>query len=420
VLVRLKKGELTIERKVKNRNRLILTFAVFAAFAVFGFTDGARGPAIPRIQAELGVTELQLGLLLAVSSAGYLSACYYTAAIAKKTGVKACLVAALLLLTASGALICFSSDFTRLVISFFVLNSAYGVLEISLGVIAATLFTKRTGTMLNLAHFFYGAGAVVSPLVTTGLMAARFGSNVLGWRYAYLVIFSFALLPLIPTVIGRLGRQAPDEKKSGYLAFLKQKAGLMTIMIMAFGLTCENGSSAWLVNYLEKACGYTGEQAALRLTLFYVCFTLARLLLGPVTDKFGLINSLAAAAAFSGAAIVAGVLCGRAGSVLLVLSGAGIALIFPTVMAVIAKLFLKEIDRAVTVVMTVTGTIMIPASLLTGMIIQRTREFFSHEGTSGVMKAYSAGYLFIGLCCLGAFVFALLLRREQKKLGRLV
>ena len=405
----------------RGRSYIIIAITIYAAYAVFGFSDSARGPAIPRIQEEFGLTELQLGILMTVNAIGYLIACSYTAVLAKKIGMKTCLIIALAVAAASGALICFSPSFMMLVLAFFVLNLGFGMMEISLGVIAATTFTKNTGTMLNLAHFFYGAGAVFSPVVSTSLMAVRFGGRILGWRYMYLIVLSFALIPVIPAMIGRLKKQDYDKKKTGYPALLKKTALWLTIMIFALSVTCEVGIVAWLVNFLEKAYSYTNERAALYLTLFFICFTLARLVIGPITDKIGFINSLTIMSAFAGIMITAGVLGGEAWAPLLFIAGIGIAPIFPTMMAVTAKLFSDEIDLAMTAITTIMGIIMVPANLLVGSIIHQTRPVLtSIYGEDGVRLAYSAGYLFLGLCCFGAFVFIMLLRRKQKKAGQLV
>jgi len=192
-------------------------------------------------------------------------------------------------------------------------------------------------------------------------------------------------------------------------------------MILALGVSCEVGTVAWLVNFLEKAHSFTGEKAALQLTLFFVCFTLTRLMIGPVTDRIGCINAVIIMSAFAGVVITAGVLFGEAGTFLLVIAGVGVAPIFPTMMAVTAKLFSDEIDLAMTAITTVMGIIMMPTNLLVGAIIARTRPVFTDlYGEAGVRLAYSAGYLCLGLFCFGAFVFALLLRRKQKKAGQLV
>jgi len=405
----------------RNRNFILFTIAVFASLTILGLTDNIRGTALPRIQEEFFLTELHLGLLLAANSTGYLTACAFTAALAKRIGMKACLIAGLVIVALAGICVCFSPGFAVLVLGFFILNIGFGMLDISTGVIAATIFTKRTGMMMNLAHFFYGAGATLSPVVSTGLMAARFGGLLLGWRYTYLLILSFALVPAIPTLIGRLKKQERDGKTGGYAELLKKPALWLLTVLLAFELVAESGTVAWLVLFLEKAHSFSGERAALRLTLFFICFTVSRLILCPFIDRIGLLRTLIIAPSFAGAMIIIGVLAGAQWTPLLYIAGIGVAPMFPTVMAVIAKLFPGQIDRAMTFVLTAIGIIVVPANFLIGGLINWARLVLTEtHGEAGVGMAYSAGYLFLGLCCFAAFVFAVVLRARQKKAGIVV
>jgi len=409
------------ESSGKNRNRILLTVAIFATFFIYGFYETMKGPALPRIQMDFSVTEFQLGLLLATNSLGYLIACSYTASLARRISTKACLVLSLLIITVSGVFICFSPSYTALMLSFFFLSLGNGTLEVSQGVIAAKIFTKNTGTMMNIAHFFYGAGSTISPIISTSLMAARLGEQLLSWRYLYLIVLSWVLIPALLALLSRFEKHDRDNKKAYFISLIKKPELWLIILVLAFASVCELGIGAWMVNFLEKAYSYTGEQAALRLTLFFVCLTLTRLILGPAIDKIGLINSLVIVTLFAGILTVTGVLCGEPGTVLLILTGICMAPVYPTVMAVVAKLFSTEIDYAMTIMMTVMGMFVVVANLLLGGIIQLARHIFTEKyGEAGVGMAYAAGYLLLGVSCFGAFVFALILRSKKKKAGNLV
>jgi len=140
-----------------KQNHTILAITIFTGFLIFGFSENIKGPAIPRMQAEFALGEWEIGLLLAVNSFGYLLACFYTASMCRKIGLKQTLIICLLLMALSGAGICFSPNYPVLVLSYFAMYSANGMLEITLGIMAAKIFTKNTGTFMNLSAFFYGA-----------------------------------------------------------------------------------------------------------------------------------------------------------------------------------------------------------------------------------------------------------------------
>ena len=413
--------ESLVDPSIGKRNYILFTIAIFGSFAIFGISDNIKGTALPRIQTEFLLTELHLGLLLAISSIGYLAACSFTAAMAKRIGIRTCLIIGLVIIASSGILIFSSASFFALVLGFFILNVGFGMLEIAVGVIAATIFTRKTGTMMNLAHFFFGAGATLSPILSTSLMTARFGDQLFGWRYVYIIILSFAILPAIPVVFGRLRKQERDKSSTGYAIMLKNPVLWLLVFILSFTLVCELGIAAWFVLFLEASYSFSTESAAFHLTLYFLCFTLGRLVLGPVIDRIGFINSLAFSTVLAGIMVIVGVLSGRTGVTVIVFAGAVVAPVFPTVMAVIAKLFADRIEHAMTAIMTTIGIIIVPSNLIVGVIINQIRLVLSDiYGDDGIRLAYSAGFLFLGLCCFGAFAFAMILRKRQKRAGMLV
>lgn len=406
---------------MRKRDFIIITTAIFAAYTFFGFSDTARSTAFPRIQEDLSVTEVQLGLLMAINAVGYLIACSFTAKLARKIGIKTCMILALCIQACSGVLIFLTPNYEMLAVSFLILNLGNGMLDISTGIIAATTFTKRTGTMMNVAHCFYGVGMSLAPIVTANLMMTSIGGQPLTFRHMYVIILSFALIPAILALLARLKKQDKDKKRTGFATILKKPSLWLTVVILALGSIAEIGVVSWFPNFLEKTYSFTSDRAASYLTLFCVCIMATRLVIGPLVDKIGFLNTLAIFTGFAGLMVIIGVLTGEQGTPLLIVAGVGIAPIFPTVMAVIAKLFSEEIDVAMTSILTANGIIQVPASYLVGAIINQARLVFTEShGDEGVGMAFKTGYLFIGLCCFGVCVFAAILKMKQKKLGKVV
>jgi len=405
----------------EKRNYILFTIAVFSSFAIIGVADILRGAVNTNIQIEFSLTEFQLGMLFAVNAAGYLLGCTVTGFISEKIGIKICHIFGMLLITLGGICIFFSPSFPILLISFFVLNFAFGALEIANGVIAAKIFTKNTGTMMNLAHFSFGAGAVFAPMVSTAIIAAQFGTEITAWRYVYLIATAFALLPIIPVILGRLHKERKSKKKTGYLAIVKKPTIWLVFIILSLGLVSETGVANWFANHLVSSFGFESDTARLFLTLYFVCFTLGRLVLGPFIDRIGFINSLAIATAVAGIFITIGLILGERGAVFIVLSGFGVAPIFPTVMAVIAKLFSDAIESVMTTILTLVGIFAIPSHFLIGGVINQARiSFTATHGEAGVAMAFSSGFILFAASCFFACIFSLVLRNRQKKTGKLV
>lgn len=411
--------------KKRDLNRIILIATVFIGFLVFGLSENIKGPAIPRIQDNFSLNEAQLGMLLALNSIGYLIACTYTPFLSKKIGLKNTTILCFLIMAFSGVLISIAPNYILFSGSYFIMYLGNGMLEIALGVISAIAFTKNTGTMMNLSHFFYGLSSMVAPLIATKLMSSNLDGDVLGWRGMYLIVLLLSLIPIIPTLMGKFPKSKDEESvgiRESFKEMIKDRKILLITFILSFGVTCEMTVGGWLVNYLEKAQGFSGEDASKILVGFFFFFMLARLVLGPIIDKLGFVKSLLIVSTFAGISIIIGVFLGKGATLLLMLSGIGIAPIYPTVMAIIAKEFREKIEIAMSFVLTFMGIAIVIGNLLVGVVVDLCKMLFSNiYGIElGTKLAYSAGFIFIGgcslICALGSLSLLKILKSEENEL----
>lgn len=398
-----------------GRNFFILTITVFTGFLMFGLSENIKGPAIPRIQNDFALTEIQIGTMLALNSFGYLVACGYTGWLSRKTGLKATTVVCFLLMTVSGILIFNSGNFPAFMASYFLMYLGNGMLEISLGLIAARIFVRNTGTMMNLSHFFYGLSSMFAPLAAASLMRQNFFGSISGWRGMYLIMLLVSLIPVIPALAAKFpDTNGNHPKRLSMKMYAKDYRAWLIVAILSFGVTSEMAVGGWLVNFLEKAYNFEPARAASYLSAFFFCFMLARLLFGPIIDKVGFVKSLMGLSLFSGVIIILAVLTGEKAAFMLALAGFGIAPIYPTVMALLAGMFPESIDTAMTFTLIIMGIAIVLGNMTVGGVTDLFRIIFTGRAgeEAGLRLGYSAGYLFIGLCSVLCFVMVFILYRN--------
>jgi MFS family permease len=163
---------------------------------------------------------------------------------------------------------------------------------------------------------------------------------------------------------------------------------------------------SWLVYYLQHAYEWSLKRASEMLSLFFLFFTISRLFAGPITDKIGYTLATMLFSAFSGACSLAAVIIGETGAILFAIAGIGIAPIYPTVMALLAKRFSKGVGTAITFTVTLMGIASVIGNLLIGVIIDFVNDFFGNN-LENELIGLQAGYLFIAamaflcsLCCV--------------------
>ncbi|AJY77514.1 MFS transporter [Paenibacillus beijingensis] len=399
----------------------MMLLTVFIGYLVFGFSENSKGPAIPRMQTDLGFDELQLGMLLAFNSLGYLAACSFTGLLTRRFGIRFTTLLAFGAMALSGVFIYLSYNYTTLAAAYFFLYLGNGALEIALSVLSARIFVRNTGMMMNLAHFFYGLSSIVAPIFASVLMDARPFGPALGWGGMYLIMMSLSLIPMIPTALSSF--PGDDVKEAARSMTFKQygqdPAAWLIVAILSLGVTAEMAFGGWLPNFMEKAYGWSGTASSGMLAAFFLCFTLSRLVLGPITDRLGLIRSLVVFSLFSGLCTLAAVVLGEQGAWLFMAAGAGIAPIYPTTMAYLAKRYAGSSDTAITFTVIMLGITGVIGNLLIGVITDAFKRLFAGFGGAdiGLIRGLQAGFVFVALCALFCSLSAMLLQRHLQRRG---
>ncbi|WP_251554047.1 MFS transporter [Neobacillus muris] len=399
-------------------NRWILLFVVFGGFLIFGLSENIKGPALPSMQAEFSLNESQLGVLLALNSLGYLLACSFTSVLADKIGIRFTGILAFVSMTLAGVFMYLSKGYPSLTASYFLLYVGNGILEIGLGIMAARIFTKNTGTMMNLAHFFYGLSSIGAPIIGASMMGWDLAGGELGWRGMYLILLSLSVLPIIPSLIGRFpGEHQSDGEAASFRGLLRDPIAWLIVAVLSFGVISELAVGSWLVYYLEHAYDWPLTRASGMLSLFFLFFTLSRLFAGPMTDKIGYSLSITLFSAFSGLCSLAAIFIGEIGAILFAIAGIGIAPIYPTVMALLAKRHAKGVGTAITFTVTLMGIASVIGNLLIGFIIDCVNEFFG-KSFGNELIGLQAGYGFIAamaLLCSFCSIFLYRMLRAQRE-----
>lgn len=402
-----------------NKVYVLQLATIFVGFVIFGISENIKGPAIPRIQFDFMLSEAQVGTLLSLNSLGYLIACSFTAYLTRLWGIKRVTVMAFASMTIAGVFMFLAQQFGWFTASYFLMYIGNGMLEIALAILGARIFVRNTGMMMNIAHGFYGLSSIAAPLIATGLMKVTIYGYTLDWRGMYLVMLSLSIIPMILTLMGKFP-EAEEEtaERTPVSTLLRDPALWLTVLILTFGVVSELAVGGWLVNFLEKAYDWDTVSASGMLSMFFVCFTFARLFLGALTDRFGYTLSLIVFSLASGLCTFGALIFGESAAFLFALSGAGIAMIYPTVMALIAKRYPKESDTVITFTVTLMGVGSVIGNYLIGGVIEVTKHLYGSDTSLGLLRGLQAGYGVIGLCALlctvsGIVLYSYLRKRKE-------
>ena len=345
----------------QNKNlALALFMIIYATMFLFGFTDNVKGVSYPLIKSEFGVAYDSQGGLVSLAFFGYVIFCLAASLFMQRFGIKKSILVGYILVCIGAVATLAAPSFWLAALSLWMINAGFGFYEVGTNAMATVVFTSRAALMLNLMHGFYGLGAILGPKAA-GLLTDSYN---LSWRQVYLAviiptaaIFFFILF----TKFKRGTNQDPSGGSSPRITFfsaLKNPIVWLFCLVIGFMEVIEFGAANWGGLYLKDVYGLDPRiVGASFVSLFYILFTLSRLLSGVVIEKIGYIRSLYLALAGTIALFLVGFGAGRNGIWVLPVTGFFIGMMWPTMIAVAMQVFGADAPAATSVIITVGGAI---------------------------------------------------------------
>lgn len=322
----------------------VMLLLAYLAFISLGLPDTVLGVAWPSLRTGFGLSQSAMGAVLAAGMSGYFLSGLWAGVAMEKLGVGG-------LLAASSALVALGLFGYALAPSWFfffpmgaILGLGSGAIDSGLNGHAARHFSVRH---LNWLHGSWGIGASAGPALMTAAIARGHGYRT-GYALIAGVLGAMALLFLLTrrrwdaplASPGASGAAEPEAAApasvvpAGFRVALR--SGRVWLQILTFFLYTgvESTVGQWCFSWLRERRGLPIEAAGSWTSAYWASLTIGRLVLGVVMDRFGPDRLLRLATV--GAVI--GVLLfswgeGPFGSLGLLLLGASLAPMFPTLMA---------------------------------------------------------------------------------------
>ncbi|MBI2820797.1 MAG: MFS transporter [Acidobacteria bacterium] len=258
-----------------------LTAACYAGAFIFGTAFATLGAILPVLRQTVDLSVAQAARLFFFLNLGSLAATMITGLLVDRIGYKATLIVSPFLVAASFSLLGAAGSNPTLILCSCLMGLGAGALNNATNALVADLNPHRRAAALNHLGTVFSLGAISVPL----LVGAR--SPVSDLR---------ALLLIPAAVAAAVGAAVPllafPAAKRGHRVPLRQQLPILThpiLLLMGLLLFFQGGneasSAAWISSFFTAVRQFGDRQAAWILALFWICFTLARLLAGIVLRK---------------------------------------------------------------------------------------------------------------------------------------
>lgn len=320
--------------------------AVFISFMiimiVMGASDSLRGIFAVMFREHFELSAFQISLIITVSYLGNLIFLFWGGAFVDRYHKKKALLAIVSIWLCGVALFIFTDDYVLLLIGMFFCMGASTLINTTINILVPAVFAASPGMIVNILFFVQGIGTSTSQ---------NFGGKLTGNYSSWQGINLFLAVLAVVGAVFLLTADIPEvrqegRKKISYKGILKAPIFWSLTLIFGFYFIAEHGILNWLLLYGINELELSSGQASAYLSLFFGGITLGRLLFAPVVQKLGVKKSITLFGGVGTVGYITGILSGKAGIMLLSLSGLGISILYPTLVLMI-RLFYEE-DRIAT------------------------------------------------------------------------
>lgn len=225
----------------------------FFGFVLIGLISGAWGVLLPSLSSYYHVDNSVVGLLFFSSATGYFLSALASGFLVQKLGQRWYLVLGAAAFLVGNFLIVLKLPFAVVLLTRLAMGMGVAMIEAGLNMFVARL--PNNTSLLNYLHAFFGAGALVGPLVASGMLALHWQ-----WNYVFFV-WCIATLPFLVGVIvlfKRLPTETPvheargevTARESGLVAAFKLPIVWLVTLFLLFYCGIEASLGNWGYSFL--------------------------------------------------------------------------------------------------------------------------------------------------------------------------
>ncbi|KAK9458483.1 major facilitator superfamily domain-containing protein [Lipomyces oligophaga] len=292
--------EAIIEKPKWNSSRLQVcrVFTVFAGFMLLGMNDSALGALVISLEDWYDKTYTIVSVCMLMPTIGFISASFLNTALHNLVGRLGVSIIGVSCLIIAFSLECWAPPFPLLVVAYAIGGVGSGTIVAAWNVFIVSL--ENENELMGILHGFYGAGAILSPVIATALI-----STGVKWSYFYCILLGYGVFLLTSVVIVfrtesaskyRTENESPFHgtevsqqvnSKNALVEALNNKYTILACMFLFCYMGLEVSIGNWTVTFMvTERAGKRAEMGTVG-SGFWIGFTVGRIVLGFITGRIG-------------------------------------------------------------------------------------------------------------------------------------
>ncbi len=264
----------TVSAKIPN------TIAYYYSFVVLGLITGIFGPTLVILARQTQTSLSEISIIFAARSFAYLIGSLLWGRLFDRVKGHPLIVGMLLVTATTFALIPLVPELWLLVGVVLILGIAEGGIDVGGNSLLIWMHQEKASPYLNGLHFFFGVGALISPIVVAQVVLTTGGIVWAFWFLAIVALPAAAWLVRLPSPQPR--HDSHQERSVGASRLLV--AAFVVFFFLYVG--AEVGYGNWIFTYATRLNLSDATSAALLTSAFWGAFTFGRLVGVPLSARF--------------------------------------------------------------------------------------------------------------------------------------
>jgi len=264
---------------MNNSGKTAKTIIYFASILSLGFVSAIIGPSLPSISKNTGVSIYKMGWLFTAISLGYLIGAFLSGIIYDRIKGHPLIAISLLVLSLIYIFIPILKKIQIIITILLFLGIAEGFLDVGCNTLIVWTHKRKVGPYMNALHFFFGLGALISPLIVG--ISIKFTENI---KFSFWLI---SILLLIPAIIS-IKLQSPSVHKNRSENGKTDKNQALVFLLALFYFFHVGGElsyGGWVYTYSLKLKVIDQFSSIYLTSVFWGSLTIGRLLGIPLSLK---------------------------------------------------------------------------------------------------------------------------------------
>ena len=260
-------------------HRTAQTICCYIAFIAIGLAAGLLGPTLVGLAKQTNSSFAEIGFVFTVHSIGYVVGSTVFGKFYDRVAGHKILAVMVVMLSAALLLMPLSNVLWMLLCAAFLLGTAEGTGQVGVNTLLVWLYNQKSTPFLNGAHFFFGVGALTSPIIVAQFLTAGYEFGAAYRFVAVLILPAILLFLLVPSPAVKSDEKTENKEPIKY--------GLVALVALFYFLYLgtEISFGGWISTFAVSLNLGDEATAAYLASVFWSALTFGRLIAIPLSVK---------------------------------------------------------------------------------------------------------------------------------------